>query len=1537
MNQPISDPTTVGRFQIPFVETEGAFVTPLSSTSSVNETILPNKTCYLGCSNKEGWGPISAKYADFTPCFLQGFAGSIAAFIVIGAALTQTRILLKNRKSLVPNKIDWSFHTKLGLVLFQLFLYVLLVFLTTSNDSIRFALVLELIAGFSILTVHYVQQFTSTVSSGVVLFYWLWQIILRLGNVLGFTLRGKIHTHVAILSILTLVNASVILLAELYFPMVPPIGQTRKKRSPFDTANIFARLTFTWMDGLMKKGYSMYLTQDDLPPLPNEIKSSVTATAFREKWNSKKRGAPTLFYAITRAFGSRVLEGSAFKVVMDVLGFVQPQLLRLLIKFVNEYSETLKNPDLPPVSLNKGFMISVAMFAVSASQTVCAHQYYHRSFDLGMKIRTSLTAVIYAKALNLSGEARQNSSTGDIVNLMAVDVQRLQDLVQNIQIAWSGPFQIALCLISLYNLLGSLVWVALLVMIVLIPINSQIARRQKQMQTKQMKIKDERSSLVSEILNNMKSLKFYNWEAPYLSKLNYVRNEKELKNLKTIGVLSAVSVFAATLSPFLVSCSTFGIFILFEGNKRTLLTDIVFPALSLFNLLNLPLSVLPLVVSNIAESQVAIKRITEFLNAKELQQDSVIKHPRAAKIGDVAVLISNGTFLWSERKQNSGSSNVALKNINFESKKGSLDCIVGRVGSGKSAVIQAILGDLHKDSGTVNVHGKVAYVSQVPWIMNGTVRENILFGHKYDPKYYQEVLAACALNSDLLMLTDGDKTEVGEKGISLSGGQKARVALARAVYSGSDVYVLDDTLSAVDEHVGKHITDHVLGPHGLLKTKCRILATNNIKILGISNSINLVSNGSIIQQGKFSDISLRKDTPLSQLISEFGQNNSEDTEGVSTSTSTSSFSSIEIPVGFRSRRGSEVSLIRDEDEDEDDGDSDQVDVEESGESHRRREHVEQGKVKWDVYLAYIKACNPKSALLFILATMLSILVSVLSNVWLKHWSEVNTEYGFNPNVIWYLGIYVALGVSSSLLSLAQMCILWIYSTIQGSKVLHRDMAISVMRAPMSFFETTPIGRILNRFSNDVYKIDEQMGRVFGLFFTNLLKVFFTVIVICVSTWPFIFLVVPLVLLYTHYQQYYLRTSRELRRLDSVSRSPIFSNFQESLNGVSIIRAYNQQERFKQINQSLIDKNMRAFNPAINANRWLAVRLEFIGSIIIFAASALSILLLRSGGLTAGIVGLSVSYALQITNSLGTIVRMTVEVETNIVSVERILEYSSLTPEAPEIIPSNRPPITWPESGKIIFKDYSTKYRPDLELVLKNINLSINSNEKIGIVGRTGAGKSSLTIALFRIIEAFGGEIDIDLVNVNKIGLSDLRRHLSIIPQDSQVFQGTVRSNLDPTDAYTDEKIWKALELSHLKDHVLKMFEDISDNNESSKIDSALEVPLSEGGSNLSVGQRQLMCLARALLIQSPILVLDEATAAVDVETDSVLQTTIRREFLNRTIITIAHRLNTILDSDRIVVLDKGTVAEYDTPENLLKNEGSLFYSLCKQGGFLNGK
>lgn len=1509
---------------------------------------LVSWACKL-CRSPEGFGPISF-YGDFTQCFIDGVILNLSAIFMITFGIRDLVNLCKKKHSGIKYRRNWIIVSRMALVLLEIAFVSLASLNISKEEAENFTIVSQyastMLSLFVALALHWIEYDRSVVANTVLLFYWLFETFGNFAKLINILIR---HTYEGIwysgqtgfiLTLFQVITCASILLLEALpkKPLMPHqhIHQTltRRKPNPYDSANIFSRITFSWMSGLMKTGYEKYLVEADLYKLPRNFSSEELSQKLEKNWQNelKQKSNPSLSWAICRTFGSKMLLAAFFKAIHDVLAFTQPQLLRILIKFVTDYNserqddhsslQGFENNHPQKLPIVRGFLIAFAMFLVGFTQTSVLHQYFLNVFNTGMYIKSALTALIYQKSLVLSNEASGLSSTGDIVNLMSVDVQKLQDLTQWLNLIWSGPFQIIICLYSLYKLLGNSMWVGVIILVIMMPLNSFLMRIQKKLQKSQMKYKDERTRVISEILNNIKSLKLYAWEKPYREKLEEVRNNKELKNLTKLGCYMAVTSFQFNIVPFLVSCCTFAVFVYTED--RALTTDLVFPALTLFNLLSFPLMIIPMVLNSFIEASVSIGRLFTFFTNEELQPDSVQRLPKVKNIGDVAINIGDdATFLWQRKPEYK----VALKNINFQAKKGNLTCIVGKVGSGKTALLSCMLGDLFRVKGFATVHGSVAYVSQVPWIMNGTVKENILFGHRYDAEFYEKTIKACALTIDLAILMDGDKTLVGEKGISLSGGQKARLSLARAVYARADTYLLDDPLAAVDEHVARHLIEHVLGPNGLLHTKTKVLATNKVSALSIADSIALLDNGEITQQGTYDEITKGADSPLWKLLNNYGKKNN----GKSNEFGDSSESSVRessIPVEGELEQLQKLNDL-------DFGNSDAISLRRASdatlgsidfgddENIAKREHREQGKVKWNIYLEYAKACNPKSVCVFILFIVISMFLSVMGNVWLKHWSEVNSRYGSNPNAARYLAIYFALGIGSALATLIQTIVLWVFCTIHASKYLHNLMTNSVLRAPMTFFETTPIGRILNRFSNDIYKVDALLGRTFSQFFVNAVKVTFTITVICATTWQFIFIIIPLSVFYIYYQQYYLRTSRELRRLDSITRSPIYSHFQETLGGLATVRGYSQQKRFSHINQCRIDNNMSAFYPSINANRWLAYRLELIGSIIILGAATLSVFRLKQGTLTAGMVGLSLSYALQITQTLNWIVRMTVEVETNIVSVERIKEYADLKSEAPLIVEGHRPPKEWPSQGDIKFNNYSTRYRPELDLVLKHINIHIKPNEKVGIVGRTGAGKSSLTLALFRMIEASEGNIVIDNIAINEIGLYDLRHKLSIIPQDSQVFEGTVRENIDPINQYTDEAIWRALELSHLKEHVLSMSND------------GLDAQLTEGGGNLSVGQRQLLCLARAMLVPSKILVLDEATAAVDVETDKVVQETIRTAFKDRTILTIAHRLNTIMDSDRIIVLDNGKVAEFDSPGQLLSDNKSLFYSLCMEAGLVN--
>ncbi|KAI1501258.1 P-loop containing nucleoside triphosphate hydrolase protein [Biscogniauxia marginata] len=1503
------------------------------------------------CGNEEGWGPLSPFRYDFTPCFIDVWVFVVAVYGIVFGALAIWYVL-RRQPSGIPK--DWHFWTKQSLLVLiiadiaaQLAIQIINFPGIWYGDFRFLTTLLTLVSLGVVFTVQWVEHSRMRYANGVVLFYWLLLLIAY-----AVKLRSLVSQQIYEKSVPYFVVYTIgygLSVFEFFFEWLWPkrasayeaLVDDEGEECPAEYATIFSRLTFSWMTPMMQYGYKKFLTEEDLWGLPPNDKTSATGDQFEKAWQYelKHKKRPSLWVALFKAYGGPYMVATIFKIINDLAAFAQPQLLRYLISFVDSYSEG-KVPQ-PPV---KGAAIAIAMFFVAILQTSMIHQYFQLAFITGMHIKSGLASAIYKKSLKLSNEGRSTKTTGDIVNYMAVDAQRLQDLTQFAQQLWSAPFQIIICMISLYQLVGWSMLAGIGVMIFMIPINGFIARFMKRLQKQQMKNKDSRSRLIAEIVNNMKSIKLYAWSTAFMNKLNYVRNDLELKNLRKIGAGQAFANFTWSTTPFLVSCSTFAIFVWTRNVPLT--TEIVFPALTLFNLLTFPLAILPMVITSIIEASVAVGRLTDYLAAEEVQQDAITISPAAEERGDVAVVIRNGSFSWNRHE----SKNV-LKDIDFTAHKGELTCIVGRVGQGKSSLLQSILGDLWKVEGSVQIHGTVAYVAQQPWIMNATVKENIVFGHRYDSNFYEKTVRASALLDDFAQLPDGDETVVGERGISLSGGQKARVALARAVYARADIYLLDDCLSAVDSHVGRHIIENVLGPNGLLGSKCRILATNAISVLTDADYICQLKDGEIVESGTFRQLIAMKGS-VAELIKTLGSESglsssvaspsSSSPEGPSSETSTyiepengqdkeeieeaqeniAELAPIKTgPSGAQKRAGS-MSTLRRASAASFKGPRGKLHDEEdpSSKTKQAKEHLEQGKVKWDVYAEYAKTSNLGAVAIYLLTLLTAQTAQIGGSVWLKNWAEMNGRAGGNPEVGKYLGVYFSFGIGAAALTVVQTLILWIFCSIEASRKLHERMATAIFRAPMSFFDTTPAGRILNRFSSDVYRLDEVLARTFNMLFVNLARSAFTLIVISVGTPVFVALIIPLSAVYYWVQRYYLRTSRELKRLDSVSRSPIYAHFQESLGGISTIRAYRQQERFELENEWRVDSNLRAYFPSISANRWLAIRLEFLGAIIILAAAGFAIISVTNhSGLSAGMVGLAMSYALQITTSLNWIVRQTVEVETNIVSVERVLEYARLPSEAPEIIHHHRPPVAWPANGAVQFHNFSARYRAGLDLVLKNINLDIKSHEKIGVVGRTGAGKSSLTLSLFRLIEADTGNISIDDLDTSTIGLLDLRRRLAIIPQDAALFEGSVRENLDPGHVHDDTELWSVLDHARLKEHVANM-------------EGGLEAKINEGGSNLSAGQRQLISLARAMLTPSNILVLDEATAAVDVETDALLQNTLRSDiFSHRTIITVAHRINTILDSDRVVVLDKGEVVEFDTPQALIQKRG-MFYSLVKQAG-----
>ncbi|KAK8748976.1 hypothetical protein OTU49_015623, partial [Cherax quadricarinatus] len=1326
------------------------------------------------------------------------------------------------------------------------------------------------------------------------------------------------------------------------------VAHSRGERPcPESGASFLSRITFSWMDSLFWRGYKTPLQETDVWDLSYENSSRTVVSAWDKNWRkttskSYKRGEShtsatcsnnatyveltgiasnnqyylSILPTMVRMFAPSFLMGALLKFIHDVLQFLSPQILGLLIKF----SESKEDQE----PMWHGYLYALLLLLCAQLQSLILGQYFMKMMLVGLQIRTGVISAVYRKAMKISNSARKESTVGEIVNLMSVDAQRFMDLTTYVNMLWSAPLQISIALYFLWDLLGPSVLSGLAVMIVLIPVNGAIANKMKLLQVKQMKNKDQRVKLMTEILNGIKVLKLYAWEPSFEEQVIAVRN-KEVKILKQTAILNAVTNFTWTCTPFLVSLVTFATYVNIS-EENILDAKTAFVSLTLFNLLRFPIVMLPMLISNIVQARVSLKRMNKFMNADELDPNSVSRDCRENK----PIVIENGTFAWGHGEDDS---QAVVKGINMSISEGSLVAVVGSVGAGKSSLCSAILGEMEKKSGRVNVKGHIAFVPQQAWIQNATLENNILFMMAKKKDHYNACINACALQSDLEMLPGGDQTEIGEKGINLSGGQKQRVSLARAVYADADIYLLDDPLSAVDSHVGKHIFEQVIGPTGLLKKKTRVLVTHGLTYLPQVDKIIVLNNGSITEEGTYKELLERKgkfQEFLLQYLSEASEDEAlEDLEGIRLQLESSLGKEIiEKQLCQQKESETEVNAERGNKDGHRRG-SKKTSESEMGKSSVNPisekkpgnkiidvEKAETGKVEFSVYWYYIKAIGILSTVLTLLFHIISQACTLGSNIWLSIWAEDTSSDPKTRDM--YLGVYGALGIGQALFILGGAFSLS-FGAVDAAAKLHVDILHSVMHLPMHFFDTNPIGRLINRFGKDVDTLDNVLPWSLRSWLLCFFTVASTFLAIIYSTPIFVVVMVPTIIIYYLVQVLYVTTSRQLKRIESVSRSPIYSHFQESIQGASTIRAYSKEQEFILESEKKVDLNQVCYFPSVMANRWLAVRLETIGNILTFSAALFAVM--GRGRISGGIVGLSVSYALSVTQTLNWLVRMSSDVETNIVAVERIKEYSETPQEAPWEIPSNKPHQEWPEAGVVEFNKYSTRYREGLDLVVRDINCKITKGEKIGIVGRTGAGKSSLTLALFRIIEAAGGNIVIDNVNISKIGLHDLRSRLTIIPQDPVLFSGTLQMNLDPFHKYDDAKVWSALEQSHLKEFV-------------SGLPNGLQHQVSEGGENLSVGQRQLVCLARAILRKTRVLVLDEATAAVDLETDDLIQQTIRREFASCTVITIAHRLNTIMDSTRIVVLDRGEIKEFDTPATLLNNKNSIFYGLAKDAGLV---
>ncbi|KAG6499452.1 hypothetical protein ZIOFF_039240 [Zingiber officinale] len=1239
--------------------------------------------------------------------------------------------------------------------------------------------------------------------------------------------------------------------------------------TPYSEAGLLSLATLSWLDPLLSLGAKRPLELKDIPLLAKQDRSKTCYKILNASWQKLKLENPnkpqSLALSIFRSFWKEAALNAVFAGLNTAVSFVGPYLISY---FVDYLSGNI-------VFRNEGYILASVFFAAKLTETITARQWYIGVDILGMHVRSALTPMVYRKGLRLSSSARQSHTSGEIINYMAVDVQRVGDYSWYLHDIWMLPLQIILALTILYKNVGIATIATLLATIFSIIVTIPLAKVQEQNQDNLMAAKDERMRKTFECLKTMRILKLQAWEDLYRLKLEEMRNV-EFKWLRKALYAQSFITFIFWGSPIFISVITFATSILL-GHHLT--AGGVLSALATFRILQDPLRSFPDLVSMMAQTKVSLDRISGFLQEEELSEDATINVPQS--ITSNAIEIKDGEFCWD-----TSSATPTLTEIQLEVARGMHIAICGAVGSGKSSFLSCILGEIPKTFGEVRISGSTAYVPQSAWIQSGNIEENILFGSPMDKPRYKSVLNACCLKKDLELLAHGDQTMIGDRGINLSGGQKQRVQLARALYQDADIYLLDDPFSALDAHTGSELfTEYILTA---LASKTVIYITHQVEFLPAADKIVVLKNGRIIQAGRYEEL-LHSGTDFNALVSAHLEaietmDILEDTSGTTdiNSSVTSSKRLTQSPSNIDNLK-SEIP------------DNEQVSKEKAVKEKKKvksmrkkllsqEEERERGRVSLKVYLSYMAAAYKGTLIpLIILAQVIFQVLQIASNWWMA-WANPQTRGGKpKADSMLLLVVYMSLAFGGSLFVFIRAVLVATFGLAASQKLFLR-MLRTVFRAPMSFFDTTPAGRILNRVSVDQTVMDLDIPFRLGGFAATTIQLLGIVGVMSKVTWQVLLLFVPMAIVCLWMQKYYMASSRELVRILSIQKSPVIHLFGESIAGAAIIRGFCQEKRFMKRNLYLLDSFARPFFCSIAAIEWLCLRMELLSTFVFAFCMA----------------GLAVTYGLNMNARLSRWILSFCKLENKIISIERIHQYCQIPSEAPTIIEDFRPASSWPQTGTI-------------EL----IDLKFPGGKKIGIVGRTGSGKSTLIQALFRLIEPAEGKIIIDGIDISTIGLHDLRSQLSIIPQEPTLFEGTIRINLDPLEEHSDHEIWQALDKCQLGDVIRHKRE-------------KLDVPVSENGENWSVGQRQLVSLGRALLKRARILVLDEATASVDTATDNLIQKIIRREFRECTVCTIAHRIPTVIDSDLVLVLSEGRVAEFNNPRRLLEEKSSMFHRLVSE-------
>ncbi|KDO25419.1 hypothetical protein SPRG_09361 [Saprolegnia parasitica CBS 223.65] len=1268
-------------------------------------------------------------------------------------------------------------------------------------------------------------------------------------------------------------------------------------KHPLDTVNFISRWTYWWANPLMVLGNERQLDSADLWPLQDENKCETVSAKFLPMYYKKK----SIIWAFLSVFGWNALFIGFMQFVAMACTLYGPVVLQQVVSAV-ETSTSDFYTLLQPI---------VLLFVVKIAQAVIQTQTSLQNELLYVKFTSALQDILYRKTMVLNAASRRVKSTGEVSNLFTSDMMWILSVSFTANQIWIIPLQITALMYMLWQILGSAMVCGLAVMFVTLLLNRFLATLQRDNWKTMMDRKDARMKTVNEVFGAMQIIKLNAWEERYYDKIHLLR-ETELKSLWTQFCLSACVMAMNYVAPVLLTTVSFAAYVLWLD--QTLTASKVFTALSLFSMIKAPMMRLPQIIANWMQAYVSYGRFKEYLALDEKPADAVSS---VVSANDVDIEIVNASFGYDEEKP-------LFSNVNLHVKRGEFVVIHGSVGEGKSSLCNVLLGELDKYAGSVGVSGRVAYFAQQPWIQNMTIRENILFGHPYDRKKYSAVLEACALTKDLTLFAAGDRTEIGSKGVNVSGGQKARIALARACYSDADIFLLDSPLSAVDAIVQNEIFTKCF--LGLLRHKTILLVTHSPDIIAssyIDRTIE-VKDGTLIASDVIA--SNKADHPI--LVTPFkahARNLGEDDDVLVDDASTVVDSHagldyadtlvspcVKSPFGdakyqeflFTPANESDVKTYDEEKNAQDT--SGKLVIEEE------RNH---GRVSKAVFLSYFNAVGGWPIFLgLLLVQSLWQGLQVGSDLWLSVWTssaDSLSPAAFQAQAEYNISVYAGLALGSSFMVVARsLTVSW--SGMRASRSLFDELTQSLMRAPMRFFDTNPLGRILNRFSGDINQIDSRIPYSISYFLATLFILFFSLGTTMVVIRELSVILLPLLYIYYKVGSIFVQPARELERLSKTTRSPMITHISESIDGTVLVRAFGakQVRRFQRLHQTKVNKNNETNFASDLAGQWFTFWIQMISACMLFVTT-FSLLYLHEY-LTAGLIGLVFNYALQITANLEGMPwsRRSESPSTSILSRKRPGNISGATSSA------------WPASGSLKFDNVSFRYKPNDPLVLKDLNFDIRSGEKIGIVGRTGAGKSSLTMALFRINEVASGHMYMDGVDTKSVGLKTLRESMAIIPQNPILFKGTLRNYLDPFDDYSDDQLWDVLTKVRMQSRVAT--EELK-----------LESPIEENGENYSVGERQMLCMARALLRQSKIVVMDEATAAIDHETDQNLQQVIRTAFAKSTVLTVAHRLDTVLDCDRIMVFDQGRCVQCDTPQALIDAGEGIFFELCDEGGYLD--